>query len=140
MTGRPGRPRAQARVFALARKDAEQAENITEVCQAVSSRVWSRGRGVRSPFVCAHTGRQEIDGKLVAIKILSWRQHRVPLTHLDGKDLAAKFFCMVSGSYHEGETGVPVLEEDLVRSDSGVRSSYTCGDRDVVTYLLLFIV
>ncbi|MQL69480.1 hypothetical protein Taro_001781, partial [Colocasia esculenta] len=40
-----------------------------------------------------HFYRQEIDGKLVAAKILSWRQHRVPLTHLDGKDLAAKFFC-----------------------------------------------
>ncbi|MQL83007.1 hypothetical protein Taro_015486 [Colocasia esculenta] len=29
-TGRPGRPRAPARVFALAREDAEQAEQITE--------------------------------------------------------------------------------------------------------------
>ncbi|MQM18397.1 hypothetical protein Taro_051388, partial [Colocasia esculenta] len=29
-TGRPGRPRAQARVFALAREDAEQAEHVTE--------------------------------------------------------------------------------------------------------------
>ncbi|MQL68350.1 hypothetical protein Taro_000611 [Colocasia esculenta] len=29
-TGRPGRPRAQARVFALAREDAEQAEHIIE--------------------------------------------------------------------------------------------------------------
>ncbi|MQL85293.1 hypothetical protein Taro_017813 [Colocasia esculenta] len=29
-TGRPGRPRAPARVFALARKDAEQAEHVTE--------------------------------------------------------------------------------------------------------------
>ncbi|MQL80362.1 hypothetical protein Taro_012808, partial [Colocasia esculenta] len=35
---------------------------------------------------------QEIDGKLVAAKILSWRQHRVSLTHLDGKDLAAKLW------------------------------------------------
>ncbi|MQM02456.1 hypothetical protein Taro_035223, partial [Colocasia esculenta] len=30
VTGRPGRPRAQARVFALAREDAEQAENVIE--------------------------------------------------------------------------------------------------------------
>ncbi|MQM10601.1 hypothetical protein Taro_043498 [Colocasia esculenta] len=29
-TGRPGRPRAPARVFALAREDAEQAEHVTE--------------------------------------------------------------------------------------------------------------
>ncbi|MQL84927.1 hypothetical protein Taro_017440 [Colocasia esculenta] len=29
-TGRPGRPRALARVFALAREDAEQAEHVTE--------------------------------------------------------------------------------------------------------------
>ncbi|MQM17029.1 hypothetical protein Taro_049994 [Colocasia esculenta] len=29
-TGRPGRPRAQARVFSLAREDAEQAEHVTE--------------------------------------------------------------------------------------------------------------
>ncbi|MQM19214.1 hypothetical protein Taro_052214 [Colocasia esculenta] len=36
---------------------------------------------------------QEIDGKLVAAKIMSWRQHRMSLTHLDDKDLTAKFFC-----------------------------------------------
>ncbi|MQM20110.1 hypothetical protein Taro_053125, partial [Colocasia esculenta] len=30
VTGRPGRPRAQAQVFALARENAEQAENVTE--------------------------------------------------------------------------------------------------------------
>ncbi|MQL79171.1 hypothetical protein Taro_011603 [Colocasia esculenta] len=29
-TGRPGRPRAQARVFALACEDAEQAEHVTK--------------------------------------------------------------------------------------------------------------
>ncbi|MQM20388.1 hypothetical protein Taro_053406, partial [Colocasia esculenta] len=29
-TGRPGRPRAPARVFVLAREDAEQAEHVTE--------------------------------------------------------------------------------------------------------------
>ncbi|MQM13584.1 hypothetical protein Taro_046509 [Colocasia esculenta] len=29
-TGRPGRPRTPARVFALAREDAEQAEHVTE--------------------------------------------------------------------------------------------------------------
>ncbi|MQL72741.1 hypothetical protein Taro_005071, partial [Colocasia esculenta] len=29
-TGRPGRPRAPARVFALAREDAEQADHVTE--------------------------------------------------------------------------------------------------------------
>ncbi|MQL82701.1 hypothetical protein Taro_015171 [Colocasia esculenta] len=29
-TGRPGRPRAAARVFALAREDAEQADHVTE--------------------------------------------------------------------------------------------------------------
>ncbi|MQM17196.1 hypothetical protein Taro_050165 [Colocasia esculenta] len=31
-TGKPGRPRAPARVFALAREDAEQAEHVTEEC------------------------------------------------------------------------------------------------------------
>ncbi|MQM12599.1 hypothetical protein Taro_045518 [Colocasia esculenta] len=37
--GKPGRPRAQARVYALAREDAEQAENITEDMLAVESGV-----------------------------------------------------------------------------------------------------
>ncbi|MQL75183.1 hypothetical protein Taro_007552, partial [Colocasia esculenta] len=32
--GRPGRPRAPARVFALAREDAEQAEHVTEGCRS----------------------------------------------------------------------------------------------------------
>ncbi|MQL84228.1 hypothetical protein Taro_016724 [Colocasia esculenta] len=36
-TGRPGRPRALARVFTLAREDAEQAEHVTEVMRASSS-------------------------------------------------------------------------------------------------------
>ncbi|MQM04004.1 hypothetical protein Taro_036792 [Colocasia esculenta] len=36
--------------------------------------------------------RQELDGKLAAINILSWRQHSVPLTPVGGNTLAAKFF------------------------------------------------
>ncbi|MQL68753.1 hypothetical protein Taro_001054 [Colocasia esculenta] len=58
--------------------------------------------------VCHFYG-QELDEKLDAAKILSWRQHRVLLTDVGGKALAAKFF---------NETSVPVLEEDIVRSDS----------------------
>ncbi|MQL68497.1 hypothetical protein Taro_000767 [Colocasia esculenta] len=38
-TGRPGRPRAPARVFALAREDAEQAEHETEELFAESFRL-----------------------------------------------------------------------------------------------------
>ncbi|MQL85750.1 hypothetical protein Taro_018272 [Colocasia esculenta] len=38
-TGRPGRPRAPARVFALAREDAEQAEHVTEELFAESFRL-----------------------------------------------------------------------------------------------------
>ncbi|MQM06886.1 hypothetical protein Taro_039717, partial [Colocasia esculenta] len=38
-TGRPGRPRSPARVFALAREDAEQAEHVTEVSSRVRHRV-----------------------------------------------------------------------------------------------------
>ncbi|MQM05582.1 hypothetical protein Taro_038399, partial [Colocasia esculenta] len=34
----------------------------------------------------------ELDGKLAGVKILSWRQHCVPLTHVGGKAIAAKFF------------------------------------------------
>ncbi|MQL72533.1 hypothetical protein Taro_004883, partial [Colocasia esculenta] len=117
----------------------------------------------------------EIDHKFVTAKFLSWRQHRVPLTHVGGKAFAAKFFrqdidvhlCVVKihsrrqhrvsftpvgdnpfaakffrfsqNNYFDlwavfvgfldigacckiydwsGETGVPVLEEDIVRIDS----------------------
>ncbi|MQL93619.1 hypothetical protein Taro_026263 [Colocasia esculenta] len=35
---------------------------------------------------------RELDGKLAAIKIFSWRQHRVPLTLIGGNPFAAKFF------------------------------------------------
>ncbi|MQM16532.1 hypothetical protein Taro_049488 [Colocasia esculenta] len=38
-TGRPGRPRALARVFALAREDAEQAEHVTEAQLSLRSSV-----------------------------------------------------------------------------------------------------
>ncbi|MQM23538.1 hypothetical protein Taro_056603 [Colocasia esculenta] len=41
----------------------------------------------------------ELDGKLAAVKILSWRQHRVPLTHVGGNPLAAKFFSSKKRSY-----------------------------------------
>ncbi|MQL90050.1 hypothetical protein Taro_022630 [Colocasia esculenta] len=66
-----GRPWAQARVYALAREDAEQAKNVTEGTLAVES-------GVKA------------------------EESEVPL------------------SVHTpaGETGVPVIEEDVVRSDS----------------------
>ncbi|MQM08275.1 hypothetical protein Taro_041133 [Colocasia esculenta] len=50
-TRRPGRPRAPARVFALAREDAEQADHVASL--RVRNRVW----GFRSLFVCAHTRR-----------------------------------------------------------------------------------
>ncbi|MQL81924.1 hypothetical protein Taro_014394 [Colocasia esculenta] len=77
----------------------------------LQNRLLGHSSGVDTQVDCVDTTVtkvQEIDGKFVAAKILSWRQHRVSLTHLDGKDLAAKFFC---------ETGVPVLEEDILRSD-----------------------
>ncbi|MQM09906.1 hypothetical protein Taro_042789 [Colocasia esculenta] len=35
---------------------------------------------------------EELGGKLAAIKILSWRQHRVPLTLVGSNPFAAKFF------------------------------------------------
>ncbi|MQL83378.1 hypothetical protein Taro_015868, partial [Colocasia esculenta] len=38
-TGRPGRPRAPARVFALAREDAEQADHVTEAQLSIRSSV-----------------------------------------------------------------------------------------------------
>ncbi|MQM02454.1 hypothetical protein Taro_035221 [Colocasia esculenta] len=37
---------------------------------------------------------QELDGKLAAVKILSWWQHRVPLTLVGGNPLAVKFFSL----------------------------------------------
>ncbi|MQM18462.1 hypothetical protein Taro_051455, partial [Colocasia esculenta] len=39
-----------------------------------------------------HQPEMELDGKLDAVKILSWRQHHVSLTHVGGNALAAKFF------------------------------------------------
>ncbi|MQL79871.1 hypothetical protein Taro_012303 [Colocasia esculenta] len=44
------------------------------------------------PIVDFIQGKQELDGKLVAVKILSWWQHRVLLTMVGGNPLAAKFF------------------------------------------------
>ncbi|MQL78091.1 hypothetical protein Taro_010510, partial [Colocasia esculenta] len=35
---------------------------------------------------------QELYGKLAAVKILSWRQHHVSLSHVGGNPLPAKFF------------------------------------------------
>ncbi|MQM03841.1 hypothetical protein Taro_036632 [Colocasia esculenta] len=64
---------------------------------------------------------QELDDKLAAIKILSWRQHRVPLTPVGGKLFAAKFFKfyrMVVLIFVLCESGASIPEEDRVRSDS----------------------
>ncbi|MQM09492.1 hypothetical protein Taro_042368, partial [Colocasia esculenta] len=59
-----------------------------------------RGLGKKAPVGAISTSsgalaslhKQELDGKLAAVKILSWRQYRVPLTMVGGNPLAAKFF------------------------------------------------
>ncbi|MQM20367.1 hypothetical protein Taro_053386 [Colocasia esculenta] len=65
------------------------------------------------------TKRQDIDGMLVAIKFLSWHQHRVPLTHLDGKNLAAKFI------YFSQKCGGEGFSRSVQYKDS---SLYCLGD------------
>ncbi|MQL91538.1 hypothetical protein Taro_024154 [Colocasia esculenta] len=59
-TGRPGRPRAPARVFALAREDAEQAEHVTEgtvLLLGVHARVLF-DTGVTHSFISERFARQ----------------------------------------------------------------------------------
>ncbi|MQM06235.1 hypothetical protein Taro_039056 [Colocasia esculenta] len=141
VTGRLRRPRAQARVFALAREDAKQAENVTE---GVKTWIWedfvsllglaeesfsdkliplailfqASNRGISS---LPMSFRQELDGKLVAIKILSWQQHLVLLTPVGGNPFAAKFFRFYRMTVLIPVvcvTGVSTPEEDIVRNDS----------------------
>ncbi|MQL83066.1 hypothetical protein Taro_015544 [Colocasia esculenta] len=57
---------------------------------------------------------EELDGKLAAVKILSWRQHRVSLTPVGGNPFAAKFFSL----------GTPI-------SSVFVRSVCTSADRNL---------
>ncbi|MQL88579.1 hypothetical protein Taro_021140 [Colocasia esculenta] len=61
---------------------------------------------------------QELDGKLAAINILSWRQHHVPLTPIGDNSFAAKFFRSPPRPSEEGEISLPRsgLPADVDRS------------------------
>ncbi|MQL69704.1 hypothetical protein Taro_002019 [Colocasia esculenta] len=79
-------------------RDRRQAEQRQQSRQQTGGSGGSRGRGrvthlTHADAEAAHlvegSNRQELDEKLAAVKILSWRQHRMPI---GGNPFAAKFF------------------------------------------------
>ncbi|MQM01663.1 hypothetical protein Taro_034421 [Colocasia esculenta] len=132
-TGRPRRPRAQARVFALAREDAEQAEHVTEgtilfmgvtsrVFQILMDHVCNGCGGHREANVVWMCGVRRVDGQVWSLTSLASIEGDVNI-----KNLAAGFVDV----YGDGSLNDIRVDANLCNLQD--KASWRIVEREVVS-------